>query len=137
MDGFYTFHPGKTCKKNKLKTWRKKMNINEKSNGINPNDIQAGILSLDSQAPSAMTEQEMQKTSTPVKFETPFKGGGRVIVIPMVQTFNGHNTPGLRITGVDHTGFRIRINELVAHISPLSDGEHASEDIGWIAIRIA
>lgn len=77
---------------------------------------------------------------TEVEFPTPFPSGATVIVIPMVQTFNGTDTPGLRITDVDRRGFKIRMNELVVRPPDggprerLSDGNHTAEEIGWIAI---
>ena len=44
----------------------------------------------------------------------------------------------MRLADVSTTGFKIRMNELVAHHGdgphePLSDGGHIQETIGWIA----
>ena len=74
---------------------------------------------------------------TRVIFSTPFPVGSNVIVIPMVQTFNGADTPALRIAEVTTTGFLIRMNELVGSGSqPFSDGNHVQETIGWVAFSI-
>ncbi|NET08511.1 MAG: hypothetical protein F6K09_10700 [Merismopedia sp. SIO2A8] len=56
----------------------------------------------------------------------------------MVQTFNGYQTPGIRIAEVNQEGFLIRINELTVQNSDpnarsLSDGKHLKETIGWFA----
>lgn len=113
------------------------MSTDEQSNVINPNDLRAGCLNLKGDPPSAMTYDDMKKRSTYVEFNKPFQKGSRVIVTPMVQTFNGGDTPGVRITDADHKGFRIRINELVGNATTLSDGWHKEETIGWIAVRIS
>jgi hypothetical protein len=75
-----------------------------------------------------------------VTFPKPFKLSARrhVVVVANVQTFNGPDTPGLRVADVDHTGFSVRMNEIVrstaaAANEPLSDGWHGAEVIGWIA----
>lgn len=77
---------------------------------------------------------------TTVSFPTPFPKGSNVIVIPMVQTFEGSDTPGVRIANVSTTGFQIRMNELVATQSgtkqALSDGKHTAETIGWVAFSV-
>ncbi|AZS89380.1 hypothetical protein ACIQKE_35515 [Streptomyces griseoviridis] len=75
-------------------------------------------------------------TFTQVTFPTPFPSGADVIVVPFVQTFNGPDTPGLRIADVTRTGFKIRINELVGSGRALSDGSHTTETIGWIASTV-
>jgi hypothetical protein len=56
----------------------------------------------------------------------------------MVQTFNGADSPGLRIAEVNPRGFKIRLNELVAGggAVPLSDGAHTKEVIGWVAYTV-
>ena len=72
-----------------------------------------------------------------VVFPTPFPKGSRVIVIPMVQTFNGPDSPAVRIGAVDETGFCFRINETVVHdpnVHALSDGNHLVETIGYVAM---
>ncbi|MGH3932997.1 MAG: lamin tail domain-containing protein [Pseudonocardiaceae bacterium] len=97
--------------------------------------IQTGILELDS--PNA-TEVKGGQTSTftSVTFATPFPQGSEVAVIPMVQTFNGPDTPGIRITQVTTKGFLIRMNELVGNGKGLSDGKHNQETIGWLACTV-
>jgi hypothetical protein len=71
-----------------------------------------------------------------VTFPTPFQDGTQVVVFPMVQTFNGSDTPGLRIADVDIKGFKIRMNELVASGKSLADGSHSTETIGWMAYTV-
>ncbi|MGH3932998.1 MAG: RICIN domain-containing protein [Pseudonocardiaceae bacterium] len=97
--------------------------------------IQTGTLELDS--PNA-TEVNGGQTSTftSVTFSTPFPEGSTVAVIPMVQTFNGPDTPGIRITQVTTKGFLMRMNELVGNGKELSDGKHAQEKIGWVAFTV-
>jgi hypothetical protein len=78
-----------------------------------------------------------------IDFPRAFKEGSDVVVIPMVQTFVGCNTPGIRIARVDHKGFKIRFNEIVCNQkgegeqtgSPkaLSDGGHYEETVGYVA----
>ncbi|MEU1388104.1 MULTISPECIES: hypothetical protein [unclassified Nonomuraea] len=96
--------------------------------------IQTGVLDLDSTHPVATTGGDTS-TFTQVTFPTPFPAGSRVIVIPFVQTFNGPETPGLRIADVTPHGFRIRINEILAGATK-SDGLHARETIGWLAATV-
>ncbi|GAA1392340.1 hypothetical protein GCM10009639_23740 [Kitasatospora putterlickiae] len=97
--------------------------------------IQTGTLQLNSTQPTALSGGGTS-TFTQVTFPTPFPAGSEVIVIPFVQTFNGPDTPGLRIADVTVTGFKIRINELVGRGSALSDGPHTVETIGWIASTV-
>jgi hypothetical protein len=98
--------------------------------------IQTGTLQLDSTNPSA-TDPTDTSTFTQVTFPTPFPDGADVIVVPFVQTFNGADTPGLRIVDVTTTGFKIRINETVVMGGvPLSDGTHNTETVGWIASTV-
>lgn len=101
--------------------------------------MQAGSVKIASPG-DPVTNEKNTKSFTRVDFPTPFPQGTKVIVIPMVQTFNGVDSPGLRITDVDHKGFKIRMNELVGRSpqggprQPLSAGGHIAELIGWIAI---
>lgn len=100
------------------------------------NTIQTGVFSLDSRQPSAIKSGDTS-TFTQIDFPTPFPEGSQVVVVPMEQTFNGPDTVGLRIADVTTTGFKIRMNELVAcadgRTTALSDGTHGTETIGWIA----
>ena len=102
--------------------------------------IQTGTVELDSNKPSSTTPKDTS-TFTQVNFPTPFPSGSKVAVVPMTQTFNGPQTPGLRIADVTPTGFKIKINETVVDKSgthnALSDGIHAQETIGWIAFTTA
>ncbi|MDJ0556979.1 MAG: hypothetical protein QNJ68_21555 [Microcoleaceae cyanobacterium MO_207.B10] len=72
-----------------------------------------------------------------VKFQVPFSKDKKVVVIPMTQTYNGIQTPGLRIRNVSPEGFEIRFDEIVGvrvnQISYSSDGNHADEVVGWAA----
>ncbi|MFJ4771033.1 hypothetical protein ACIP88_18290 [Streptomyces uncialis] len=97
--------------------------------------IQTGKLQLNSTRPVAVTGGDTS-TFTQVTFPTPFPAGSTVIVTPFVQTFNGPETPGLRIADVTTSGFKIRINELHAAGKVTSDGTHAEETIGWIATTV-
>ncbi|MEV7283863.1 hypothetical protein AB0O01_04725 [Streptomyces sp. NPDC093252] len=97
--------------------------------------LQTGQLQLGSTSPSATTGGNTA-TFTQVTFPSPFPANSEVVVIPFVQTFNGPDTPGLRIADVTTTGFKIRINELVGVGRPLSDGPHTTETIGWIASTV-
>jgi hypothetical protein len=69
---------------------------------------------------------------TQVTFPMPFPAGSEIGVTASVQTFNGQDTPGLRIADVTPTGFKIRLNELVAAAKPLSDGAHTEEVVSWV-----
>lgn len=94
--------------------------------------VQTGILNLAStNAPELIGGNT--STFTQVTFPAPFPAGSTVIVTANVQTFNGAETPGVRIADVTEKGFRIRINELVGGGKAISDGRHAEETIGWIA----
>ncbi|MBD2835252.1 MULTISPECIES: hypothetical protein [Streptomyces] len=74
-------------------------------------------------------------TFTRVTFPTPFPSGTEVVVFPLTQTFNGPETPGIRIHEVTTTGFLIRMNEVYAG-SAKSDGKHTTETIGWLASTV-
>ena len=100
--------------------------------------IQTGSIELDSSSPSATSDGDTS-TFTEVTFSIPFPTGSTVIVVPMVQTFRGSDTPGLRLADVTTTGFKIRINELVVSKGgkeALSDGIHLRETIGWVAFSV-
>lgn len=101
---------------------------------------QTGLIDLSSISPAELQDGNT-KTFTQVYFPKPFPAGSKVIVIPMVQTFNGAHTPGIRIANVTNVGFMIRMNEVViqppGHPShPLSDGIHENESIGYVAFTI-
>ncbi|QLE46858.1 RICIN domain-containing protein [Nostoc sp. C057] len=88
-------------------------------------DQRAGIIdSLDADRAS--------NTWHKVTFDVPFTSNKKVVVIPMTQTYNGPDTPGLRIKNVISSGFEIRIDEVVG-IGNLSDGSHTTEQVGWVA----
>lgn len=98
--------------------------------------IQTGRLQLNSTSGSEVTGGNIS-TFTQVTFPSPFPTNAAVIVVPFVQTFNGPDTPGLRIADVTTTGFKIRMNELVGSGGKaLSDGGHTSETVGWIASTV-
>ena len=100
--------------------------------------IQTGSIELNSSASSATIDGDT-RTFTEVTFPIPFPTDSTVIVIPMVQTFRGSDTPGLRLGDVTNTGFKIRINELVVSKGgkeALSDGIHLEETIGWVAFSV-
>ncbi|NEO73844.1 hypothetical protein [Moorena sp. SIO3H5] len=97
--------------------------------------IQAGIIELCSPGP-LVTKNKDTSTFKEVFFAEPFPEGSDVIVIPMVQTFNGADTPGVRIADVTTKGFKFKMNELVrgGPRQALSDGGHTKETIGWMAV---
>ena len=96
---------------------------------------QVGKIDIESSGPSVTTGNVFQNFTT-VNFPTPFPEGAIVIVIPMVQTFRGPDTPGVRIGEVTNTGFKIRMNELIGGGKALSDGHHVLETIGWVAYSV-
>jgi hypothetical protein len=96
--------------------------------------IQTGKLQLNS--PNAAEVTASTSTFTQVTFPSPFPDNAAVIVVPFVQTFNGAETPGLRIADVTTTGFKIRFNELVGGGKAISDGTHTYETVGWIASTV-
>ncbi|MER5492937.1 hypothetical protein [Streptomyces sp. NPDC002490] len=97
--------------------------------------FQTGKVQLSSSNPVATTGGDTS-TFTQVVFPSAFPDGSSVIVIPFVQTFNGPDTPGLRIADVTTVGFKIRINELHANGKVTSDGTHTTETVGWIASTV-
>ncbi|MEU3568443.1 hypothetical protein AB0E96_08450 [Kitasatospora sp. NPDC036755] len=97
--------------------------------------IQTGKLQLSSSSATELTGGATS-TFTQVTFPSPFPDTATVVVVPFVQTFNGPDTPGLRIADVTSTGFKIRMNELVGSGRALSDGPHTSETVGWIASTV-
>lgn len=96
--------------------------------------IQTGALQLRSDHPQATTGGDTS-TFTRVTFPTPFPAGAEVIVLPMTQTFNGPETPGIRIADVTTTGFLIRFNEVRMGTGG-SDGRHVEETVGWLAASV-
>ena len=99
--------------------------------------VQTGQLVLGSSGPTELGTDT--GSFIDVIFPTPFPAGSNVVVIPMVQSFNGCNTPGIRIARVSLTGFKIRMNELVVNnpnATALSDGPHVDETVGWIAFTV-
>jgi hypothetical protein len=97
--------------------------------------MQAGTINIRSQGRPETRGNDLSRFDR-INFPTPFPPGSEVVVIPAVQTFNGSDTPGLRIADVDHRGFRARMNELVAQNRPSSDGNHTTETIAYIAIAV-
>lgn len=98
--------------------------------------MQAGMFDLNASGKPVVRNRDLSRFHR-INFPTPFPRGSKVIVIPMVQTFNGCNTPGVRIGAVDETGFCFRINELVAdapNTKAISDGHHVPETIGYVAM---
>lgn len=94
--------------------------------------FQTGKLQLSSSHPVATVGGDTS-SFTQVTFPAAFPDGSTVVVVPFVQTFNGPDTPGLRIADVTTVGFKIRINELHAHGKVTADGTHTTETVGWIA----
>ena len=70
-----------------------------------------------------------------IEFDSAFPPGRPVIVIPMTQTYNGRETPGLRLRNVNATGFEIRFDEVLG-TGFSSDGNHLDEQVGWVAFSL-
>ena len=71
-----------------------------------------------------------------VHFDPPFGSDKTVLVIPMTQTYNGPETPGLRIRNVTRDSFEMRFDEaniLKSGGRYASDGDHVNEVVGWVA----
>ncbi|MFD4571479.1 hypothetical protein ACFWNK_00505 [Streptomyces sp. NPDC058417] len=96
--------------------------------------IQTGKIDLRSDHPIE-TSGGNTSTFTRVTFPTPFPAGSQVVVLPLTQTFNGPETPGIRLHDVTPTGFLIRLNEIYAGATR-SDGTHTTETIGWLAATV-
>ncbi|MGW7577040.1 hypothetical protein [Streptomyces sp. NPDC054765] len=96
---------------------------------------QSGKLTLNSTNATETTGGQTG-TFTRVSFPAPFPAGADVIVQTTVQTFNGPETPGVRLHDVSPTGFLIRLNELYAAGVGTSDGKHTDEVIGWTAYTV-
>ncbi len=62
-----------------------------------------------------------------IQFNPPFPDNNQVIVIPMTQTYQGTDTPGLRIRNVNPQGFEIRFDEIITSTGNNSNGQHANE----------
>ncbi|MDT0268978.1 hypothetical protein RM844_22080 [Streptomyces sp. DSM 44915] len=96
--------------------------------------IQTGKVELSSQHP-VETQGGNTSTFTRVDFPSAFPAGSDVIVQVTVQTFNGADTPGIRLHDVSETGFLIRINELFG-AGVKGNGQHGPETIGWTAYTV-
>ncbi|MCM2390758.1 hypothetical protein [Streptomyces albipurpureus] len=97
--------------------------------------IQTGKISLSSDN-AVETAGGNTSTFTRVTFPTPFPAGSEVIVLPLTQTFNGPDTPGIRVHNVNEQGFLIRLNEVRVNASVVSDGKHTTEQVGWLATTV-
>lgn len=93
--------------------------------------IQSGVIDIDAGKAAA----DDVGAFVAVAFPKPFPAGSSVVVVPFVMTFNGADSPGLRITEVTGSGFKVRMNELVASGKRLSDASHTTETIGWVAVQ--
>jgi hypothetical protein len=58
------------------------------------------------------------------------------VVLAQTQTFNGPESPGIRIHDVNTEGFLIRLNELNVNANTRSDGQHTTETVGLIASTV-
>jgi len=102
-------------------------------------DFQAGVLRMNTKDQAPVTEGQDTSKFVEVRFPRPFPEGATIGVIPMVQTFVGTDSPGVRIGKVDHRGFHITMNETVWHedgVKKTSDGNHLNEQIAWLAFTI-
>ena len=98
--------------------------------------IKVGTMTRNFEGP-CVTEHGKTDDFIQVDFPDPFPEGSEVIVIPMVQTFGGCNTPGVRIADVTSRGFKMWPNETVVAKEgkniALSDGNHKRETVAWVA----
>jgi hypothetical protein len=97
--------------------------------------FQTGKIRLSSDS-AIETSGGNMSTFTRVTFPTPFPAGSDVIVLPLTQTFNGPETPGIRVHDVTETGFLIRLNEVNVNPNTKSDGKHTAEEVGWLATTV-
>ncbi|MFE2936857.1 MULTISPECIES: hypothetical protein [unclassified Streptomyces] len=97
--------------------------------------VQTGKLDLSSNQPIE-TRGGNTSTFTRVNFPTPFPSGSQVIVLAQAQTFNGTETPGIRLHDVTPSGFFIRFNEVNVNANVRSDGTHTTETVGWVATTV-
>ena len=101
--------------------------------------IQTGSFTLSGGGASALGDNDTSSFQS-VSFSPAFPEDSQVVVIPMVQTFNGSDSLGTRVADVTTKGFKIRMNELVVSKngtkSALSDGSHKRETCGWIAFTV-
>lgn len=92
------------------------------------------------------TSRESDPSWYQVTFPEAFNGSGEVVVTAQIQTFNGSDTPGLRLKNVNSKGFQVRMNELVgSQVSSstegdlgtikTNDGRPNAETLGWVAIQ--
>lgn len=51
-------------------------------------------------------------------------------MLAQTQTFNGPETPGIRLADVNNEGFLIRFNEVNVNANVRSDGLHTTETVG-------
>lgn len=94
--------------------------------------LQVGQFDSNSDYPSSTKKDS--SAFIDVQFPQAFPDGSKVIVQVQIQTFNGNNSPGIRIMDVTSTGFKCRMNELIVHPAELlSNGIHNTETFGWIA----
>lgn len=78
-------------------------------------------------------------TFTRVTFDTPFPVRTQVVVHAMLQTYEGRDTPDVRVQNVSETGFEVMLNEVMFTDAATqqfmrADGVHARETMGWIAV---
>lgn len=78
-----------------------------------------------------------------------FLRGKYLRLFAQIQTYNGADTPDVRVRNISNTSFEVTMNELVATNvtsefagritqlgSVVADGKHASETLGWMALSI-
>ena len=94
--------------------------------------IQTGQFERGENQPSANAGGDTS-TFEQVNFPQAFPAGSQVQVFATVQTFNGRDTPGIRVADVNEEGFKIRMNEIVIE-GNATGGTRVSETIGWMAI---
>ncbi len=82
-----------------------------------------------------MTADRDNNTWQTVTFDPAMNDSKDHIAFAQVQSYNGAQTPGLRIRNVTHEGFEMRMDEVISS-GETADGTHAAEDVSWIAYEI-
>lgn len=86
-----------------------------------PAQVRAGII-------DPLADDRASGTWHSVQFQPPFTTEP-VVVIAQTDTYNGSDTPNLRIQNVTVDGFDIRIDE----VPGVHDGAHVDEVVAWVA----
>lgn len=98
--------------------------------------FQVGTFICGSDSASATDTSDLS-SFVDIDFPVAFPDGYEVVVILQTQSFNGSNTPGIRISSTSSKGFSWRFNEVIINVqdnsSIVSDGTHYEETVAWLA----